>query len=404
MKLKLSQKVIDAVPMHSKNSKSAVTEYSFLDAPPGLRLAVSSNRKSYWMRYSFRGKKRVLKLAESTMSISEVVQIANDCRNMLCRDLDPADERNRRKGVPTLNEFALNEYLPYAKQHKRSWQDDESRLRREIGEMIGHIPITEVGSRDVMQLHAAIFKKNSAATANRYLALVSRLFSLAIQWGYVERNPARGVKKYKESGPRFRYIAGDELMRFLNALEMESGKLSAIALKLLLLTGLRSRSELFSLKWTEVDLQNASIRLLHTKNGKQRICVLNSLALELMKKLHDEREEGCPWVFPARVGDGHLVDIRKPLKRAMKRAGISEDLRPHDLRRSYASLLCNAGVDIYQIKDLLGHSNVTVTQRAYAHLQQNTLRTASEVVAKTLEEVMGRNLPEVIVSSSMAYS
>jgi site-specific recombinase XerD len=47
-------------------------------------------------------------------------------------------------------------------------------------------------------------------------------------------------------------------------------------------------------------------------------------------------------------------------------------------------------VDIYQIKDLLGHSNVTVTQRAYAHLQQSTLRTASEVVARTLEEALGK--------------
>jgi site-specific recombinase XerD len=68
----------------------------------------------------------------------------------------------------------------------------------------------------------------------------------------------------------------------------------------------------------------------------------------------------------------------------MARSGIT-DLRLHDLRRSFASLAVNAGVDIYQIKNLLGHSSVTVTQRAYAHLQQNTLRSASEVVAKTLE-------------------
>jgi site-specific recombinase XerD len=80
-----------------------------------------------------------------------------------------------------------------------------------------------------------------------------------------------------------------------------------------------------------------------------------------------------------------MMDPRKPLARAMVRAGIT-DLRPHDLRRSFASLAVNAGVDIYQIKDLLGHSDVSVTQRAYAHLQQKTLRSASEVVAKTLGE------------------
>lgn len=71
----------------------------------------------------------------------------------------------------------------------------------------------------------------------------------------------------------------------------------------------------------------------------------------------------------------------------MDRANL-QDLRPHDLRRSYASLLANAGVDIYQIKDLLGHSSVAVTQQSYAHLQQSTLRTATEVVARTLEETL----------------
>lgn len=113
----------------------------------------------------------------------------------------------------------------------------------------------------------------------------------------------------------------------------------------------------------------------------------NSLALELLTQLYGTRDEGCPWVFPARTGKGHLVDLRKSLQRALDRAGL-EDIRPHDLRRSYASLLANAGVDIYQIKDLLGHSSVAVTQQSYAHLQQSTLRTASEVVARTLEETL----------------
>ena len=170
---------------------------------------------------------------------------------------------------------------------------------------------------------------------------------------------------------------------------LETGKNTSVALKLLLLTGVR-KMELFSLKWSEADFPNASIRLLHTKNGRSRIVVLNSLALELMTTLHETKlheTTDSPWVFPARTGDGHLTDIRKPLKRAMLKANL-QDLRPHDLRRSFASLAVNAGVSIYEVKDLLGHSNVTVTQKAYAHLQQTTLRTASEVVARTLGETI----------------
>ena len=146
---------------------------------------------------------------------------------------------------------------------------------------------------------------------------------------------------------------------------------------------------MFSLRWPEVDLGGATIRLLHTKAGHGRTVVLNSMALGLMRRIHQDAEPGCPWVFPARCGNGHLIDVRKPLWRAMARADIS-DLRPHDLRRSFASLAVNAGVDLYQIKDLLGHSSVAVTQRAYAHLQQDTLRTASEIVAQTIGDALSK--------------
>ena len=382
---RFSHRQIDALPEHDKNSASAMTEYSDLEVV-GLKLVVGNKgRKYFWHRYRFRGRKKMITLGEyPSVSVAQARQMVHDNKNMLGRDLDPADERNRRRSIPTLAEFAEVEYLPYAKQHKRSWPDDESKIRREIGQLLGNIPLPEITTRDIMQLHAAIQKKLSPATANRYLALLSRIFSLAIQWGHLERNPAKGVKKYKEAGPRERNLSGDELTRFLSAVDEEGGKTTSNALKLLLLTGLRSKSELFSLPWSEVDLEKGTVRLLHTKNGRVRTVALNSGALDLMKTIRAEAEPGCNWVFPARSGSGHLVDIRKPLNRAMARADL-KDLRPHDLRRSFGSLAVNAGVDIYQVMGLLGHSSVAVTQKVYAHLLQGTLRNASEVVAQTLQ-------------------
>lgn len=385
---RFSHRQIDALPSQDRKSASAMVEYSDTEVV-GLKLAVSkTGRKYFWHRYRFRGKKRMIKLGEyPSLGVAEARLLVHDNKNMIGRDLDPSDERNRKRSVPTLAEFASKEYLPYAKQHKKSWADDESKLRREIGKMLGKIPLTEISTKDVMTLHASIFKRCSAATANRYLALLSRLFSLAIQWGHLERNPTKGVKKYKEAGPRIRTLSGDELSRFLSAVDEEGGRTTADALKLLLLTGLRSKSELFSLPWSEVDLNNGTVRLLHTKNGRARTVALNSVALELMKTIRAEAAPDCTWVFPARTGTGHLIDIRKPLKRAMAKAEL-KDLRPHDLRRSFGSLAVNAGVDIYQVMGLLGHSNVTVTQRVYAHLLQGTLRSASEVVAQTYGDAM----------------
>ena len=323
------------------------------------------------------------------LSVAEARERAVACLKMASQGLDPTDARNQRKNVLTLSEFATEEYLPYAMQTKRSWKDDESRLRREIGAMMGHVPVSEVTTRDVMQLHGAIYKRASAATANRYLALVSRIFSLAIQFGYVEKNPVKGIKKYREAGPRQTIITGLELTRFMQCLEAEKPSITLSAIKMMIYTGLRSKSELFSLPWSCVNFENGTVKLMHTKNGRVRVIAINSVALSLLKEMHSKADPLCPWVFPARVGTGHLVDIRKPLNKILAKAGIT-GVTPHDLRRSFGSLLCNAGVDIYQIKDLLGHSNVTVTQRAYAHLQQSTLRTSCEVVARTLEEALGK--------------
>ena len=384
-RIRFSPRQIDALPPQDRDARAAMAEYSDTEVV-GLKLAVSkTGRKYFWHRYRFRGRKRMIKLGEyPSVGVAQARQMVHDNKNMLGRDLDPADERSKKHAIPTLSEFATEEYLPYAKQHKRSWQDDESKLRLEIGLMLGDVQLTAITTRDVMQVHAAVKKRATAATANRYLILLTRIFNLEIQWGYLERNPSKGIKKYKESGPRQRFLSGDELASFLAALDAEAGKSTSDALKLLLLTGLRSKSELFSLPWSEVDLERGTVRLLHTKNGNIRTVALNSTALDLLRRIKSESAPTCKWVFPARSGSGHLVDIRKPLRRAMQRAGL-QDLRPHDLRRSFGSLAVNAGVDIYQVKDLLGHSSVAVTQKVYAHLLQGTLRDASEMVAKTLE-------------------
>ncbi|MBE2889569.1 tyrosine-type recombinase/integrase [Geobacter anodireducens] len=382
---RFSHRQIDALPPHDADSASAMAEYSDTEVV-GLKLSVSKSGRRYFLhRYRFRGKKKALKLGEyPSVSVQDARNMVHEHKNMLARDLDPADERNKRRKVPTLAEFAVNTYLPHAKQRKKSWQDDEAKIRRDIGTMLGHLPINEITTRDVMQLHSSIAKRASAATANRYRALLSTMLNLAVKCDIVEKNPVSNVEKFKEADPRERYLSGDELGRFLMALNVEAGKTTANAIVLLLLTGLR-KMELFSLQWAQTDLNRGTLRLLTTKGGRGRTVVLNSMALEILRKIQESADPACPWVFPAHRGGGHLIDPRRALKRAMTRANIT-DLRPHDLRRSFASLAVNAGVDLYQVKDLLGHSTVAVTQRAYAHLQQDTLRSASEIVARTVGE------------------
>jgi integrase len=394
---RFSQKLIDSLPIHDRNSASAMAEYSDVEVI-GLKVSVSkSGHKSYSHRYRFNGQKKTMKLGEHpSLTVIQARQLVNDNKNLLAQDLDPAGEKNKRRRVPTMLEFAVQTYLPQARLHKRSWKDDESKIRRDIGKMIGGIPITELTTADIMQLHTTVAHRTSMGTANRYLALCSGILSLAMRCDIVTKNVARSVKKFREAEPRTRFLSSDELGMFITALD-NSDRITACALKCLLLTGLR-RMELFSLPWSEVDVEAGTARIVSTKAGKARTIAFNSLALELIKKLKSEASPSCPWVFPARNG-GHIKDARKALWKAMRQADI-KDLHQHDLRRSFASLLVNANVDIYQIKDLLGHSSVAVTQKSYAHLQQNTLRTASEVMVTTLQDALGKMVvqPELLAA------
>ncbi|WP_080400507.1 MULTISPECIES: tyrosine-type recombinase/integrase [Burkholderia cepacia complex] len=148
-------------------------------------------------------------------------------------------------------------------------------------------------------------------------------------------------------------------------------------IRLALHTGCR-KNELLKLEWSRVDFERAVLSLEpgDTKNGKRRVVPLND---EAMAALRDQREwvrvtvPRSPWVFAVASGD-RMTTIQKGFRAACVRAGI-DDFRVHDLRHTFASWLVMAGVSLYVVKDLLGHSSITVTER-YAHLAPHMGREA----------------------------
>ncbi|WP_256702688.1 site-specific integrase [Burkholderia ubonensis] len=123
--------------------------------------------------------------------------------------------------------------------------------------------------------------------------------------------------------------------------------------------------ELLKLEWSRVDFDRAVLSLepSDTKNGKRRVVPLND---EAMAALRDQREwvrvtvPRSPWVFAVASGD-RMTTIQKGFRAVCVRAGI-DDFRVHDLRHTFASWLVMAGVSLYVVKDLLGHSSIRVTE------------------------------------------
>jgi len=136
-------------------------------------------------------------------------------------------------------------------------------------------------------------------------------------------------------------------------------------------TGCR-RGELFNLTWDNISLKNKTLTVtgMVAKSKKKRVIPLNSKAMELLKtwrKGNVTHISGL--VFPSDITGKPLVGIKRQWANLMKAANVT-GFRFHDLRHDFASRLAMKGVSLYEVKDLLGHSSITMTER-YAHLLMN---------------------------------
>jgi len=124
---------------------------------------------------------------------------------------------------------------------------------------------------------------------------------------------------------------------------------------------------------------------MHTKNSKRRVVPLNDVALSVLRDQRARVEQHVPgsnWVFATATG-GRLTTLQKGFRAAYQRASI-DDFRVHDLRHTFASWLVMAGVSLYVVKDLLGHSSIIVTER-YAHLAPHMGRSAVQLLLPNVQ-------------------
>jgi integrase len=304
---------------------------------------------------------------------------------------DPVGEHTTDRASPTLTDLCARfteEYLPRLRASTAG--DYEALMRLHIKPALGRHKVTAVHHNDVAALHRRV-SATAAHQANRIAALLSRMFNLAIKWGWRLDNPAKGVERNPEE-KRHRYLSAAELTRLSAALAKHPDQQAANIFRLLLLTGAR-RSEVQAMKWEDLDLTEG----VWTKPGaatKQKTLhrvPLSAPARQLLASLAEAASENLgsgaanarfagsrsEYVFRGRLG-GPRVEV-KDAWRAVCRSARIQGLRIHDLRHSFASQLVGAGFSLPVIGGLLGHSTPTTTHR-YAHLADDPLRAATERV------------------------
>jgi integrase len=276
--------------------------------------------------------------------------------------------------VVLFNEIA-EDFLAYSREHKKSAEHDEARMSR-LEEMFGNRPVGEISTQDVERLRAALGKNLSAASVNRHLALLKVAFNRAMRAEppKAERNPVRGVKLLKENNERVRVLTDAEESRLFAALPDYLRSLVVAALH----TGMRW-GELAHLRWQDVDFHTRTLVVTQSKSGEGRRVPMNRVVIETLQALRKARKVFRDLVFTSPRGE-FLHNFGRTWAETVKTAKIT-DLRFHDLRHTAASRMVMGGVDLYTVKEILGHKTPAMTQR-YAHLSPAHQRNAVERLAR----------------------
>ena len=178
-------------------------------------------------------------------------------------------------------------------------------------------------------------------------------------------------------------LSPEELSRLMTAIDEEEDIHVKNIMKMALFTGMR-RGELFKLQWDDIDFERGFILIRDPKGGANQTIPLNNLTRQV---LQNHPRTDSPFVFPGRAGK-QRVDVKKKANKIKERARLPEDFRPlHGLRHVYASMLASTGkVDLYTLQRLLTHKHPKMTQR-YAHLRDDTLKKASDLVGVIISQV-----------------
>lgn len=392
--MKLTQKAVLAL-----EPPSAGNRIHYDDEIPGFGARLTSNGVlSFILNYRIQGRERRYTIGRyPDLTVLAARERAIQLRGKLLDGIDPLQQRIDANSEPTMNELAKDFLERYARAHKlaSSIRNDRQMLEKIILPKIGSIRVRAVTRRDVETLHHAL--KQTPYRANRVLALLSKMFSLAMEWGWRADNAAKGIPRYPEDR-RETWLTAEQVEALLEALDNYADQSAANAIRLLIVTGARE-GEVLSATWDQFDLKRGiwTKPSHHTKQKKIERTPLSRSARELLRHMNAARTS--PALFPGQKGA--RVTIRRPWVQVCKAAGLAvteqipgkrkkflaiwkPTVRIHDLRHTLASHLVSSGESLHIVGKLLGHTLPQTTAR-YAHLADRALRDAANRFATDLK-------------------
>lgn len=365
-------------------------------------------------RYNKRGKKDIYfsirymrngKQCEEGIGYKSEGFTAKEVYDILCelkkdiqagRTISLKDKKNQQEQQKKANEDALKQemlkdmtfsYLfeEHYKQHIKL-KDKKSTYEREVSlytkwlkPFLGGVKLSLISRISLVSiLNEMKTAKLSNRSQNYVIALTRQVFNFAIKEElFVGNNPAAKFDFPKTDNKRMRFLTNDELEKLFTELKKRSYQIFLIAL-LSADSGLRA-GEIFNLTWADINLHQKTFFIRDPKNGKNRHAYMTTRVFEEFSKL--KQGLGNQFIFQSREGN-KIEHVSRTFARAVTASqlnkGISDRRQKvvfHSLRHTFASRLVQKGVSLYEVKELLGHTDIKMTMR-YAHLANETLRQA----------------------------
>lgn len=372
---------------------------------PGFFVRVTANGvKTYGLKYSRRNRARWVTIGRHPdLTADAARKEAIRLRGEIARGGDPAAQHSVLRASPTVKELAKRYLTEHAEKKKsaRSVKGDLALIQSYILPALGEVRVADVTTADLQRFHHSM--SDTPIAANRALAVVSIMMSLAERWGLRAQgsNPARFVTKNPEV-KRERIVTADELKRLGETLRLAAARGTTnpaviACIRLLILTGCRLR-EILTLQWAFVDLKARRLHLPKSKTGAKTV-PLGKAAVDLLAAIPRVGEN--PYVLPGLLPKSHYVGIGKAWD-VLRKAAKLPDLRIHDLRHAYGQAGAAGGESLLVIGKLLGHASPTMTSR-YASLSPDAAQgTADRIASAQARSLDGRKRGMVIPFDRLA--
>ena len=312
---------------------------------------------------------------------------------------DATHTKHMEKQAETIKTLA-DEYIEkWAKPHKRSWEEDERMLQKDVVKIWGERKVKDITRRDIIKLLDKIVDRGSPVTANRVLALVRKMFNFAIERDMIEASPCVMVRAPGKEKSKDRVLTEDEIKTFWKKLySTNMATSSKLALKLLLLTAQR-RGEVATAEKKDFNLESCwwTIPAEKAKNGLAQRVPLSPQAINIIERAKQISEDKNPYLFPSPRGKKSMTAtaLTRAVSRNRDTFGISS-FTPHDLRRTAASMMASSGIERLVISKILNHAESGITAVYDRHSYDKEKQQALESWGRKLLAILSDRKSNII--------